>query len=258
MVWGLQSGAPRVLTPAPTGSASSNDRPSFLAGKIVPVKVAHFYSPLRDPPAVPGPEDISRWREEFRAKLMEHFVPDLAGPSLASIYASKAKAADNGNIEAAAALFKGLYYCRKEDWGYLATQAQLDSTITHMRQTQTDRWGAPTDDAAQAVEHARAQYRYCAGVRSAEGSNRSDITSWAPLAFRSGDPDVELVAAFFTDGVNLGAMSPDQIITKRQEITNHYARLGVPFAWQLNMKRIPSMRRESPRSRMRTCILSTC
>lgn len=191
----------------------------------------HFYSPLHDPPPPATPEQLKKWHEELDNLFLKKFTPDLNGPPLLSIYAMEAAKADNGDIQAGTALFKGLYYCRKESWGTIENREQLDRTITQMRETQTDRWAVPTANLSDSIAQTKAQYRYCAGSKSAALSG--NLSSWAALAFRSSDPNIAMHAGLYMSGLDLGATTPLQLYEKQQEIIDGYAKLGVPYAWQL-------------------------
>ncbi len=203
----------------------------------------HFYSPLHDPPPIATRKQLWQWELELRTTLINEIKPDLGGPPLASAYAKEAAKANHGDMQAATTLFDGLAYCARETRGSLDNEQELNRTIEHMRETQTDRDGLHTANLAADIAHVQQQYHYCAGLTAAE--NIYNMGHWARLAAQGGNPATLVWSVGYYDmkrGAGSFARPKDMSITawkasihkareRDQIVINRAAQAGVPTAW---------------------------
>lgn len=156
-------------------------------------------------------------------------MPNITGSPLASTYRLEASKANGGDAQAAADLFKGLYYCSEETFASLNNKDQLNNTIANMQVTYEDRWGGTTDNLSAAVAKVRQQYHYCAGISMTE---RSEIGHWASLASKTQNPDILAHAWPYIAMQDFGLHTASELLDKRQQMIDLAANAGVPVAWQ--------------------------
>lgn len=241
--------ASRNNAPLPSVAAIPQTQPSSKALIVPSTKQTangsafHFYSPLHDPPPVATADQLQHWHTALRTALINEIKPDLNGPPLASIYNDEAADANKGDVQAATTLFDGLAYCARETRGSLNNEQELNRTIEHMRETQTDRDGLHTANLAADIAHVQQQYHYCAGLTAAE--NIYNIGHWARLAVQGSNPatlvwsvgyyDMKRGAGSFARPKNVSITAWKASIHKARErdqiVINRAAQAGVPTAW---------------------------
>lgn len=208
-------------------SAAGLTSAAGLATSSTAKSQSHFYSPLRDPPPIPKPGELSKWADAYAALLHKGINPDMTTGPLASIYEEEAAKASKGDLQAAAKLFKGLLYCDFEPPP--SSQQEVDEKIRYMTDTHTDADGKPTNNLDAAIARVREEHAYCAGLTESE---KGTVTHWGWLAAQGRDPAIMAYAvAYHPPPSSFDPATIQQFRATLRSMVNAAARAGSPVAW---------------------------